>query len=250
VSAATPSYEPGSFCWVGLATSDPEAAKDFYSGLFGWDTEDLSAGAAGDFSLLRRDGVDVAILYRQTPQARRAHVAPHWTTFVSVVDAARTAARAADLGGAAVFRDPFEIPGHGHVAAIRDPPGAMLSLWQPAGRPGAMLVNEPGALCRSELVSPDLDVSMAFFRGLFGWEYRTDAGGHTRIRNTGPVEGVLRGTPDASPSWLPWFRVESAGAVAEAAELAGGRVATATPRSPGVILADGQGAHFGVCERA
>jgi uncharacterized protein len=40
-------YEPGTFCWVGLATSDPASAKAFYTRLFGWQADDLEAGAAG-----------------------------------------------------------------------------------------------------------------------------------------------------------------------------------------------------------
>ncbi len=62
-------YEPGTFCWVGLAASDVAGAKAFYSDLFGWHTEDLSAGDAGTFTLLRHHGKDVAILYIQQPEA-------------------------------------------------------------------------------------------------------------------------------------------------------------------------------------
>ena len=30
-------YPDNMFCWVDLATTDPAAAKEFYSGLFGWE---------------------------------------------------------------------------------------------------------------------------------------------------------------------------------------------------------------------
>ena len=40
----TPSYAPGTFCWVELATTDGEAAKKFYSGLFGWTIDDRPMG--------------------------------------------------------------------------------------------------------------------------------------------------------------------------------------------------------------
>jgi catechol 2,3-dioxygenase-like lactoylglutathione lyase family enzyme len=69
-------YQPGTFCWVGLATSDPESAKAFYTSLFGWDAEDLSAGAAGTYTMLRRGGREVAILYRQQPEGARGWRAP------------------------------------------------------------------------------------------------------------------------------------------------------------------------------
>ena len=29
-------YTPGTFSWVDLATTDPDAAKSFYGALFGW----------------------------------------------------------------------------------------------------------------------------------------------------------------------------------------------------------------------
>lgn len=114
-------YEPGAFCSVGLATSDPVSAKAFYTGLFGWQAEDLAAGAAGTYTTLRHGGNEVAILYMQQPEARAAGAPPHWTSYISVEDADTTAARAGELGGAAVFREPFDVLDAGRVAAVRDP---------------------------------------------------------------------------------------------------------------------------------
>src|SRR5512132_540753 len=102
-------YDPGTFCWVGLATSDVAAAKAFYTSLFGWQEEDLDAGVAGVYTVLRRSGKAVAIVYRQQPEARAAGAPPHWTSYISVEDADATAARAAQLGGAAVLREPFDV---------------------------------------------------------------------------------------------------------------------------------------------
>src|SRR5437879_5594293 len=34
-------HEPGSFCWIELATTDPNAAKAFYASLFGWKSNDF-----------------------------------------------------------------------------------------------------------------------------------------------------------------------------------------------------------------
>src|SRR5215472_3336573 len=65
-------YEPGTFCWAGLATSDPAAATAFYARLFDWEAEPLPAGEPGAYTILRHAGQDVAILYRQTAQARAA----------------------------------------------------------------------------------------------------------------------------------------------------------------------------------
>ncbi len=37
-------YEPGTFSWVDLVTTDPAGVKTFYGELFGWDAEDMPAG--------------------------------------------------------------------------------------------------------------------------------------------------------------------------------------------------------------
>jgi predicted enzyme related to lactoylglutathione lyase len=149
-------YEPGTFCWVGLATSNPAAATAFYTRLFGWEAEELSAGAVGTYTLLRQGGEDVAMLYRQTAEALAAHAPPHWTSYISVADADATAARAGELGGAAVFREPFDVLDAGRVAAIRDPTGAIVSLWELHSKIGATLVNDVGAWCWNELATTDV----------------------------------------------------------------------------------------------
>jgi predicted enzyme related to lactoylglutathione lyase len=248
-------YEPGTFCWVGLATSDPAGAETFYTRLFGWQGEELPAGRAGTYTLLRQGGKEVAILYLQTPQARAAEAQPHWTSYISVEDAEATAARAAELGGAAVFRAPFDVLDAGRVAAIRDPTGAMVSLWQPRSRIGAMLVNDVGALCWNELATNDVERTKSFFGELLGWGYETDDSGYTTIKNAGRPNGGMREQSEqergTEPNWLPYFTVNSADDVVFEAEQVGGRTVLPTRQiSIGRfgVIADPQGAAFAVFE--
>ena len=248
-------YEPGTFCWVGLASSDPDSAKAFYTSLFGWETEDLSAGAAGFYTMLRYGGGEVAILYRQQPEARAAGAPPHWTSYISVEDAGATAAKANDLGGAAVFREPFDVLGHARVAAIRDPTGAIVSLWQPRSRVGATLVNDVGALCWNELATTDVARAKAFFAELLGWEYETDDGGYVSIKNVGSLNGGMREQTERErgipPNWVPYFTVESADEAARhAGQLGGRRLVPTTEIHLGrfAVIADRQGAAFAVFE--
>lgn len=49
-------YEPGTCCWVDLATTDPARAKAFYGELFGWKAEDIAAEEAGAYTMLCLDG--------------------------------------------------------------------------------------------------------------------------------------------------------------------------------------------------
>jgi predicted enzyme related to lactoylglutathione lyase len=250
-------YEPGMFCWVGLATSNPAAATTFYTSLFGWEAEELSAGAVGIYTLLRQGGKDVAILYRQTAEALAAHAPPHWTSYISVKDADATAARAGALGGAAVFREPFDVPDAGRVAAIRDPTGAIVSLWQPRSKIGATLVNDVGALCWNELATTDVDQAMSFFGELLGWDYETDETGYITITNAGRINGAIRQLSDQErsipPNWLPYFTVDNAENAARHAEQIGGRTLMPTTQIHNgrfTAIADPQRATFAVFEGA
>jgi uncharacterized protein len=248
-------YEPGTFCWAGLATSDPAAATAFYTSLFSWEAEPLPAGEAGTYTIVRRAGQDVAILYRQTAQARAAGAPPHWTSYISVEDADAAAARAGELGGAAVFREPFDVPGAGRVAAIRDPAGAIVSLWQPRPRIGATLVNDVGALCWNELATTGVERAKSFYGELLGWQYQASGSGYATITNAGRRNGSIRAQTEQErgipPHWLPYFTVENAGDAARHAEQEGGRtLLSATEIRTGrfTMIADPQGATFAVFE--
>jgi uncharacterized protein len=248
------SYEPGTFCWVGLATSDPAGAKAFYTSLFGWQAEDLPAGAAGTYTSLRVDGREVATLYSQTDEARAAGAPPHWTSYVSVEDADAIAARAGELGGAAV-REPFDVADAGRVAALRDPVGAIVSLWEPRSKAGAELVNDVGALCWNELATTEVEPAKSFYGDLFGWEYEIDEGGYATIKNAGRLNGGIREQTEAErgipPNWLPYFTVESVADAARSAEQLGGRtLMPSTDLSIGrfAVIADPQGAAFALFE--
>jgi predicted enzyme related to lactoylglutathione lyase len=248
-------YEPGTFCWVGLATSDSGSAKTFYTGLLGWRAEDLEAGAAGTYTTLRCGGEEVAILYMQQPEARAAGAPPHWTSYISVEDADATAARAGELGGAAVFREPFDVFDAGRVAAIRDPTGAIVSLWQPRSRIGATLVNDVGALCWNELTTTDVERAKSFFAELLGWDYDTDDRGYVSIINAGGRNGGMREQTEQergiAPHWLPYFTVEDADDTGRRAEQMGARrplPTTETRTGRFAVIADPQGAAFAVFE--
>ncbi len=249
-------HEPGAFCWVGLATSDPARAKAFYRGLFGWQSEDLPSGEIGTYTVLRCDDREVAILYRQTREARAARAAPHWTPYVSVEDVDASALRARELGGS-ILREPLDLLDAGRVAAVQDPVGAIVSLFQPRSRIGAELVNDVGALCWHELAAADVERAKSFYGMLLGWEYEADSSGHTTIKNArGRIgtmrEGSGRGRGVTASCWTPYFGVESARGAQHKAEQTKARTLTALADSPigrSALLADPQGAAFAVLEQ-
>ena len=54
-------YIPGVPCWVDTSQPDPEAAADFYCGLFGWEFENvIPPDSGGKYFIGRLRGGDVA----------------------------------------------------------------------------------------------------------------------------------------------------------------------------------------------
>jgi uncharacterized protein len=242
-------YQPGTFCWAELSTSDQEAAKSFYAGLFGWQSDDRPVGEGSFYSMQVLAGKMVAAIAGQPQQQREAGVPPLWNNYVWVDDADAVAARAKELG-ANVHAGPFDVMTAGRMAVIQDPQGAFFMLWQPGDHKGAQLVNAPGALVWNELQSPDIDASAAFYGSLFGWETEPMEGPerYLTIKNAGANNGGIRAlTPPAPPSWLTYFAVEDVdAALAKVGELGGSTLAGPIPISVGTIavVADPQGAVF------
>src|SRR3712207_52110 len=206
--------EPGSFCWADLATTDPAGAKAFYGELFGWEAEDMPAGEAGTYTMLRLDGDDIGGLYEMDEGQRERGVPPYWFFYVSVDDADAIASRARELGGT-VYGEAFDVLDAGRMAVIQDPTGAMLGAWQPRAHIGASRVNDPGCFTWNELQTRDPETAAHFYAGLFGWETQPheDNGklAYVSIRNAefsnGGIMPMTEQHGDAPPFWLTYFTV-------------------------------------------
>src|SRR5687768_15961510 len=100
-------HNPGSFCWFELATTDQNAAKKFYSSLFGWQPNDNPMGDAGVYTILKLNGRDAAAGYTLMPDMLSQGLPPHRTLYVWVDNAVVTAAKVAVAGGIVVIA-PFD----------------------------------------------------------------------------------------------------------------------------------------------
>ncbi|HET7272480.1 MAG TPA: VOC family protein [Rubrobacter sp.] len=251
-------YEPGTFCWVDLQTTDPAGAKAFYSGLFGWEAEDMPAGEAGTYSMLSLGGDEVCAMYEMDPGQREQGIPSYWLSYVSVEDADATAARARELGGK-VYGDAFDVLDVGRMAIIGDPEGAMFVAWQPRAHIGARRVNDVGCMSWNELQTRDPWAASKFYGGLFGWETVPieDDGGvvYTTVKNNGSQNGgfmpLAEQHGEAPSFWLSYFTVSSRdGTVEKVQELGGALLAGPLDLPAGkiAVLADPQGAAFAVFE--
>ncbi len=246
-------YAPGTFCWVELSTTDLEGAKAFYSGLLGWQAEDMPVGEGEVYSMQRVDGKDVAAIARQPQQQRDAGVPPVWNSYVSVQSADAAAERAKELG-ANVHAGPFDVMEAGRMAVIQDPQGAFVMVWQPGRHFGAALVNAPGALVWNELSSPDLEASSAFYSSLFGWTiapFEESPERYLSIKVGDANNGGIRelNPPGMPPNWLVYFGVDDIDqSLARVAELGGGTVAGPIDIQIAriAVVSDPQGAMFAI----
>ena len=251
-------YEPGTFSWVDLMTTDPAGAKAFYGELFGWEAEDMPAGGSATYTMLRLDGDYVCALYEMGAEGREQGTPPYWFPYVSVEDADATASRARDLGGT-VYSEAFDVLDSGRMAVIGDPTGGVLGAWQPRGHNGAARVNDPGCFTWNELQSRDPETAAAFYAALFGWETepQKEEGklAYVLIRNAGHINGgimpMTEQNGDAPSYWLPYFTVTSTeGAVAKIRDL-GGRLMAGpidVPTGRIAVVSDPQGAAFALFE--
>jgi uncharacterized protein len=166
-------YPPGVPCWVDTDQPDPQAAADFYGGLFGWDFEDrMPADHPGHYFVAMVRGLDVAAVSSPMDPSARAR----WNTYVAV-DSADDAARKVKEASGTIVMPPFDVPRAGRMGVFTDPTGAMFSVLQPGEHKGARLVNEPRAWSFNTLNTRDPEGAKAFYRAVLGWGAETFAMG-------------------------------------------------------------------------
>lgn len=266
-------YIPGVPCWVDTTQPDPEAAVEFYGGLFGWELEDtMPPEAPGQYFAARLGGEEVAAISSPMGEAPPQAM---WNSYVWVESADETAAKVRDAGGA-VLMEPFDVMEAGRMAVCADREGAVFCLWQAKEHRGAKVVNEPGSLNFNVLNTRDLDGAGAFYGAVFGWEVLALGGGGQmwslpgygrfldelnpgtveRMAELGAPEGfenVVAGInsiadePETPPHWGVTFAVDDADAIAARASELGGTVLAGPLDAPWVrtaVIRDPQGATF------
>jgi predicted enzyme related to lactoylglutathione lyase len=246
------SYDHGVPSWVDLGTPDLPGTAAFYGSLFGWDCPEGPAEAGG-YRVCTLNGRTVAGLGPQM----NPDFPPAWLTYVDVDDADAAAAAVGAAGGNALM-PVMDVMEAGRMGLFADTSGAVFGIWQPGQHPGAGIVNEPGALCWNELVSTDLEASLAFYPKVFGWGVSPQPPegplqyGEWKLadRTIGGVMPKPPGVPAEVPSyWGVYFAVtDTDEAVAKATGLGATLLMPPTDIEPGrfAMLVDPVGATFSV----
>ena len=267
-------YIPGVPCWIDTSQPDPDAAAEFYGGLFGWDLEDvLPEDSDGKYFIGRIRGGDVAAV-GSVPEG--APPVAMWNTYIWVESVDETAAKVRDAGGQ-VITEPFDVMDSGRMAVFMDPEGAAFCVWQANEHKGAKVVNEHGSLNFNGLNTRDVEGAKSFYGAVFGWTTLELPGGaemwtldgygdHLETLTPGlrrQVEEVggperfedvvasINPIPDEQPGmpahWSVTFAVDDADEIAAKATELGGKVVVPPMDAPWVrmtVLQDPAGATF------
>ena len=124
--AHTPQH--GTVVWNELNSHDVEAAKGFYGRLMGWDFVPMPMGD-DTYWIIRKDGTDIGGVFpMKGPEFDP--IPPHWMTYLAVDDVDASTQEATAAGGK-VLKGPFDVPGVGRIAVVKDAEGAVMGWISP-----------------------------------------------------------------------------------------------------------------------
>ncbi len=220
----------GEPCWVDFMSNDVSASRDFYSTLFGWESQVSDDDQYGGYITFHKNGHNVAGL----GGAMGGSDAPDaWTTYLLVEDAEATEGEVVAAGGQ-VFAPTMTVGDQGRLAVVADPGGAAVGLWQPAEHRGYELAAEVGSVVWHELNARDFDSQVGFYSEVFGWkpavlsdteEFRYVTFGPAPDNPVGGVYDAAAVLPPGMPSsWLVYFGVDDVDASAARVSELGGTV--------------------------
>lgn len=148
-------------CWIELVTTDPQRAREFYAGLFGWEYEVHQASRVDEHVIAFREGFPVASI------RTAARGASEWRLFLATGDCAR-ATREAEEHGAKVTVPSTHVSGVGTKVVMLGPSDAEFGLLQPE-ESWQFDVGLPGTLMWAELVTIRAQTADQFFHELFDY---------------------------------------------------------------------------------
>ena len=125
--------EPNTYSWNELQTRDLDAAKPFYSQVFGWDYDVQDMGPMGEYVVIKGGTENQGMGGLMTMPADVPEQVPnYWAVYFLVADIDDTVAKINAAGGT-VVNGPFPIPGVGKTAVVHDPSNGGFQVLQPEG---------------------------------------------------------------------------------------------------------------------
>src|SRR5581483_4618962 len=108
------------------STDNPEASRDFYSQLFGWEINVTPDPQYGGYAMARIHGKDAAgIAPKMNPEAPNA-----WMLYIGTSNIEQVTNAVKSSGGSVVM-EPMQVGDQGKMGIYQDNVGAYIGAWQP-----------------------------------------------------------------------------------------------------------------------
>lgn len=245
----------GQIVWHDLFTSSRRRTMTFYERVAGWSYQVERAshfawgGGEKDF-VLAFSGDEAGAGFAETPPS----LENGWIAYVEVIDVDEAVELAKTHGGE-IVRQPFNVPGVGRNALVRDPSGALIGIS--LSRHGFPVPHQQFG--PEVYLSKGADFPRAFYAQMFGWRVpqrqKSDQRG---IAIIGPLDEPLAfyqpeiQYASSQTTWLPSIRVTSPDNAWHTAKALGARPlekeASENSEKCRLILCDTDGARFMLSE--
>ena len=246
---------PGKIVWADLFVDDVEAARDFYTRMFGWSWQWIT-GDTRTYGVLLHDGLAVAgIAYLDPDEAPDPY--GRWVHYLSTGDVQGVTSAATERGGR-VLLAPRTHGERGEFSILADPEGAIFgTIDSQTGDPGDYRAIE-GEWLWHVLYSRSVNASAQFYEEQFGYslyEYEWEEDKPRLILASqdyarASISPMPEEEEDARPAWIGFVMTEDVPAAVARAQTLGAEVLFAPSEEVhqnGIaILADPQGGIFGL----
>ncbi len=141
----------GDVWWTELNTHHPEKAATFYSKLLGLKAHtsamaDMTRAAKPgepSYTMFMKDGKPHLGVFTMDGDMFKG-VPDHWFTYFAVKDV-ETSVKDVIAAGGSVVRPPFDVPGTGRIAIVKDVNGGVFGIGTPAAMPPPAAAEKPNA---------------------------------------------------------------------------------------------------------
>jgi uncharacterized protein len=197
------------FIWYELQTINPEACEAFYQAVLGWTVSIYEMETGPYRTIVAGDRAIGGI----RPLAPGDDLPSRWLGYITAGASVDEAANQAVIAGGSLLTAPFDLPGVGRLAVVRDPWDALFSLFIPSGESPETTENypfAPGLPVWNELVTPDPMSAAHYYRAFTDWQTEdvaNESGTFIRVTNRyGEVGSIVAELPGVAAScWVPYF---------------------------------------------
>ncbi|MEM7535554.1 MAG: VOC family protein [Chloroflexota bacterium] len=247
------------FVWTDLSTFDLDAAKQFYTKVFGWIYEGYEDEGGYEIGHI---GVNPSVgIYAMPEKFQQMNLPSFWMSYISVRDIDTVVAQAKAHGGI-IEIGPTNFMGEDKIVLIRDPAGAGFTVWDGADLRGKDTKGTHGRMAWNELYVSDALQVIDFYQTILGWSFTLAAGSDTTLgrrrydiqNEKGNTIAALQEVPNElkgkAQFWIPYFSVKNVDSTLGIISREGGELIHREDSGEGVLAMaqDPQGAAFALIE--